>query len=220
MESDFDRWLKYHGKAYSGFAKWIKENSDQVRFMRRLLEQFSIEQLSSATDRLYALDEQPRGYGEHARKIRGLIQDGSSQCNSEMRWGPECKHDRLIADCPKCMDYGFIAILSPQTLKHFCSNYDTEAREVTDRGYGVRTCEVACTCRRGQILSRKCVQWQPGHLLIPLDDVWDRVHNKHMDLFDAAVEEWQVRSQEWLASNKGAEQMENYDPALEGGPDF
>lgn len=183
MQSDFDRWIDYHGKAYPGFAKWIADNDAQVRFLRRLLEQYTIDQLSSATDRMYALEDQPRGYGEHGRKIRQLVVEagGASQQSNE-RHGPELRDGRLVANCWRCMDYGLVSVLSPSTLRRIRSN---------DQSHCLATCSVACDCQRGQQMSRRIQrlpQWADGHCLIRYEDVIDEAEASHRDTWDVACD--------------------------------
>ena len=177
MESDFDRWLKYHGKAYSGFAKWINENKDQVRFMRRILEQYTIEQLSGATDRLYALDDQPRGYGEHARRIRQIIASDCGTVGQSDHYGPTVRDDHLTGNCWRCLDYGVVSVLSPATLKRIRNS---------DPSHGLLTCALACDCERGR--KQKLTQWRDGHCLIRYEDVIDEAAATHRDMWDVACE--------------------------------
>jgi hypothetical protein len=176
MLSDFDRWLEYHTEAYAGFGKWITDNPDQVRFMRRLLEPYGITQLQSATDRLYALDDQPRGYGEHARKIRQIISESGGPGDSQPT-GPEVRDDHLTARCWRCMDYGSVSVLSPATLKRMHAG---------DSSHGLMTCAVACNCDAGRKYTR-LPKWSNSANLVRYEDVLDYASENHVDMWEAAL---------------------------------
>lgn len=157
--TDFDRWLPYHGKAYPGFTKWTTQNPDQLDHMRRLLRPYTYDQLKGATDRLYDQPDQPRGYGNHARSIRDILQsDSPVYGQSGRQLGPQRRHGALVADCPECMDYGMFDVLSPQCLEHVWAGRKEK---------GLRTCVIACTCANGSYVARtrKLPQYRPGHAI-------------------------------------------------------
>jgi hypothetical protein len=187
MQSDFDRWLEYHATAYGGFGKWVAENNDQVRFMRRLLEAYTIDELQAATDRLYALDEQPRGYGEHARRIRQLIVAAGGHAGQSDSIGPRVIDEHLTAECWRCLDYGIVSVLSPATLKRL----RTQSTE-----HSLTTCVVACNCRRGNAARKRLVQWADGHCLIRIDDVLDAAVDQRRDMWDVACDMVRQRDEE------------------------
>jgi len=176
MLTDFDRWLSYHTKAYPGMAKWLKENEDQLRFWRRLLEAYSIDELSSATDRLYAADEQPRGYSEHARAIRRILADGNP-VRAESESGPRMVHDHLVADCPQCMDYGSVSVLGPKTLKLL---------RTTEGEVPLLTCALACDCRRGH--GKRLPKWADGYSLVVYEQVLQLAADRACTMCDVARE--------------------------------
>ena len=63
-------------------------------------------------------------------------------------------------------------------------------------------------------MARKYPQWQDGHLLIPLADVWRRGEQDRIDEFDVAVEIWREVSKQFRESGGAAQHMDNYDPGL------
>ncbi len=142
MKPDFDRWLDYHSNAYPGFARWVGENKAQIEHMRRLLGHFGIEQLQQATDSLYAMDEQPNGYSNHARAIRRLCSPHTHSTTSAVE-GPSVIDGRLVASCARCMDYGVVEVLSPKCLKALWADQYSDPQPV------LTTCMIACDCQLG-----------------------------------------------------------------------
>lgn len=162
MKADFDHWLTYHGKAYPGFAQWVDKHDDQLDFMRRILGKFTRDELQAATDQLYQLDDQPNGYSNHPRAIRRLIKDCQPVNTAGKSFGPELKDDHLVADCPRCMDYGIVSVLNPLTLKRLRAG---------DCVGGLSTCYVVCDCEMGN--GRRGVRWQDGYCLIRYEPLLD-----------------------------------------------
>lgn len=167
--TDFDRWMPYHTNAYPGFGKWTAANTDQVDHMRRLLRPYTYEQLKGATDRLYDQEDQPRGYGNHARAIRSILQgDSPVYGQSGKQLGPQVRHGQLVANCPDCMDEGMFEVLSPDCLRDIWAG---------KRDKGLRTCVIACTCANGSYVARtrKLPQYKPGHAIFKRtpDMTWD-----------------------------------------------
>jgi hypothetical protein len=182
MKSDLDHWLDYHGRAYPGFAEWTTKNPDQIDHLRRLLARYTRSQLEAATDALYEQDTQPAGYSHHGRAIRRLIQDASGAgYQSAVQRGPEHRGDELIAACTRCMDFGLVEVLAPQTIKHLAKN---------DPSHGLRTCMIACDCGLGERESRihRLPRWADGHLLIRYEDVLDSHCTSHRAEWEIARE--------------------------------
>lgn len=189
MKSDFDRWLDYHSTAYPGMLKWLadKTNKGQVDHMRRLLEPYSIDDLSAATDALYGAEDQPRGYSEHARAIRRLV-NPKQESKSSADDGPKVVDGHLVASCPRCMDYGVVEVLSQKTIHALRSSDECPRHPV------LGTCILACSCNRGRGKAQSCKlsTWQDGHNLIRYEDVLDEACNRHRE-FDSLQEAmWHV----------------------------
>lgn len=190
VSNDFDRWLAYHGNAYPGFLKWLKDNKQQTEFMRRLLGHYQIDQLQQATDQLYASDEQPNGYSNHARAIRRLCNPDTNNTETAKE-GPRVIDGRLTATCPRCMDYGVVEVLIPQCLKELWAD---DQAEPTPR---LRTCVIACDCRLGSSKARrlKIVQWAEHHALLRFADVLDRALFEEKQYPSIWHAEWAVARQ-------------------------
>jgi hypothetical protein len=185
---DFRNWLDYHRGAYPGLSAWLKTNPDQLDHWERILSRLELWQARAATDAMAASDEQPKGYGEHARAIRriamaaaGIHQEGYEQRTE----GPTIIDDHLVAQCPRCMDYGIVSVLSPECLRRLWAD---------DERQSLSTCIVACDCERGRVKSRnmKLPQWQEGHALFRYEDILDAAidnSDEHSSISDG---EWQI----------------------------
>lgn len=203
---DFRQWWDYHRGAYPGLAAWAKNNPDQLEHWERILKQTTLPQAKSATDSLVATDEQPKGYGEHPRWIRRIAMaasGGDVETYEKRQEGPRVKDDQLVADCPRCMDFGIVSVLSPDCLKRLWKN---------DASKGLTTCVIACDCELGRRKSRtlRVPQYQSGHALFRADDVRELAideRDKHPD-FTAA---------EWAAARK---MLGEFDAQRHTHPDF
>ena len=165
--NDFKRWINYHAGAFPGFGRWMRDNPDQLDHMERLLGHYALEDLTEATDALYASDTQPGGYGSHGRAIRRLCNpDGPTGGRPE---GPELRDGTLVASCSRCMDYGMIEVVSPSCLRSLYKHADRPV------GEWVQTCMVACDCSLGGRKARKLriPQWSSRSALIPYLEILD-----------------------------------------------
>lgn len=180
MKSDFDRWLDYHCTAYPGMLKWLSDeaNKGQVAHMRRLLDRYTVEQLSAATDALYEMHNQPAGYSNHARAVRDLVREQTAGGgDSKVMAGPRVVGGELTAACWRCMDYGIVSVLNPATLKRL--------RDPEQAPTVLGTCCVACDCDAGHHHQR-LPTWSHNHCLIRFDDVSDEACESHQAMWEVA----------------------------------
>lgn len=186
MKSDFDKWLTYHAGAYPGFAAWISRNDRQIPHMQRLLGQYSIDELAAATDKLFATEEQPRGYSDHAREIKRILNPDGPTGGSRHE-GPQVIDGHITARCTRCMDYGVLEVVSPQTLKLLWLHEERGEHRVT-------SCMIACDCSLGGDKSHrlKLLRWQDNHALFAYMDVLHEAL-EIMTQFDSLLDaEWHV----------------------------
>ena len=181
---EFTRWMDYHKGAYPGLSAWLKANTDQIDHWERMLSRIELHQAKSATDSLVEGDEQPKGYGEHPRWIRRIAiaaSGGNIESYEKRQDGPRVVDDQLVAECPLCMDYGIVSVLSPDCLKRLWNN---------DRRQHLSTCAIACHCHRGQ--KRRMAHWQDGHALFRIEDVIDQAAEEAGHYATCIDAEWAV----------------------------
>lgn len=187
--ADFRRWLDYHRSAFPGLTAWLSDNPGQVEHWSKALSPVAFFVAKNATDAMVVDEDAPRPYSEHCRYIRMYSARQQPQHGELHNWGPRLKEGHLVANCPRCMDYGVVSVVSPTSLA-LAFRHD-------GRRFSVSYCVIACDCTLGDQLAsarerakRKVVQWQEGHCLIRADDVIDQAttlieDGEHEDWADA-----------------------------------
>ena len=198
MKSDLDHALEYHGQAFPGFAKWLRDNPAQSKFIAKVIGHYTREQLREATDAMYGAEKKPYGYSNHAAELQAIIRQDASAAISGPHTGPQVIDGVLVVDCPKCQDTGVASVLSPLTVKRM---------RAEDPEKGILTCGIVCDCRRGD--GRKGSRWDDRHCLIGfarlLVDAESLSRRDKIPLFDAI---WQL----------GLEQVEAFDARQKSRP--
>ena len=173
---EFGEWLEYHSKAYPSLVRWLNDNSGQAEMWHKLLQSTPIAAARTATDELFASEEQPRGYGEHPRAIKKLAWSHLQQSNR-----PRYMHGEITFTCHRCRDTGQVSVVSPLTLRDAWHNDDER---------GVRWCAVACNCNAGLHWSqppkgvRPMPEWQENRPLFTWDQVLARAEELYPPRYD------------------------------------
>ena len=163
-QDEYQEWRRYHAKAYPGLIAWLDRNDGQDVLWQRLLANTPYEAAKAATDQMFSMDEQPRGYSEHPRIIRRLAYEVAPRRDTRM---PTYIDGQATFACGRCQDSGFVSVLTPETLKRVWRD---------DANKALRYCTIACDCDEGnRVIERKwdkrhrMPQWRSGHALIRLD---------------------------------------------------
>jgi len=162
-EETLAAWLEYHAGAYPGFGKWLRTNPDQVKHIGRTLYGLELVKLREATDLLYALPDQPQGYGSHARRVAELVrQTEGGPHGIDDTYGPKLVGGILVASCPRCMDYALVEVLNPRTIAALKAG-------TCER---LATCMIRCDCAKGKAHPlRSAPIWSAGFPLISYADL-------------------------------------------------
>ena len=160
--TNFNQWLDFHCQTFPGFAKWLKANPKQADLMQKVLGHLSLHQLKTASESMYVAEDQPNGYSKHARWIRQACRPSERLGNPDTARGPQLIDDQYVARCARCMDYGYISVISPKSLQLLRD----------DLPGPITSCAIVCNCEAGDGL--KGTRWARGRCLIPYH------HDRHV----------------------------------------
>ena len=108
------------------------------------------------------------------RRRRGQQDWQDVDVPDEYRVGPTLKDGEYVAKCYRCMDYGWVSVVSPKTLKD-AWNYNPDKDEPR---FIVGITSMPCYCERGQKLSEN--YRQEGKTVASLTP---QAHEKHAIFF-------------------------------------
>ena len=139
-QDEFISWADYHGKLFSGFAKWYAEQDrEAVKAWERGLERLSLDAAKQASEEMLHGDlEEPRGYTKHLQSIRRRAYE-IDRDNRPAEQGPQFIDGQRVYSCRLCNDSGIVYIYHPMTVEAVMNG-------TFDDDTIIRFCDAGCTC--------------------------------------------------------------------------
>jgi hypothetical protein len=142
-DHEFAEWFEYHSAAFTGIPEWLAKRPSPKPTLDRwcgVLRNVNLFDAKLATDRLFAQEDQPRGFDRHPAAVAAITRK-----NRE----PEAFQPRRIIDgqesfrCLLCEDDGRLTCWHPEQIKHYRSTGKLSERLPN-------TCSMSCTCAAGE----------------------------------------------------------------------
>lgn len=164
--SEFAVWFEHHTAAFPNIGEWMTGLPDTQRTIahwRRCLDGVTLDEAKAATDEMFESEEhQPRGYAQHAPRIRKLAVDSRPDQGAQ-RDAKRYIGNELVCDCRLCKDSGYVTVWHVKTILEILEGRPLEwprdengrvlrSTEVPKSEWPVKknSMVVFCTCRRGE----------------------------------------------------------------------